>query len=192
MPIPQDADPGLTPSDVCGAPASAQLRFEDVAVGDRLASLHKGPLTLVHLVRWAAAIENWHRIHYDRAFAIEHDGLPDALVHGTLKQQFLMQLLKDWAGREGWAWKVRFQFRAMDPVGSELEIWARVSGALRCVRYGLVELDLGITGDGVRASARGSALVALPFRDGAAVPYPFVPPLVDPWAPGQGAGRTQA
>lgn len=161
---------------------SAQVRFEDVGIGDDLPALEKGPLTIVHLVRWAAAIENWHRIHYDRAFATGHDALPDVLVHGTLKQQFILQLLKDWAGREGWAWKTRYQFRAMDTVGSVLQVWARVARKFPGEGYGLVELELGIRGDGARVSARGSALVALPFRNGPPVPYPFVAPAVDPWA----------
>lgn len=159
-----------------------QIRFEDVGVGDVVPALEKGPLTIVHLVRWAAAIENWHRIHYDRAFAVGHDGLPDVLVHGSLKQQFILQLLKDWAGLEGWAWKTRFQFRAMDPVGSVLQVWAKVKTKLPCDGYGLVELELGIAGEGKRESARGAALIALPFRDGPPVPYPFVAPVADPWA----------
>src|SRR3546814_5839823 len=79
--------------------------FEDVSAGFELPILRKGPLTSVHLMRWSAAMENWHRIHYDQAFAIDHDKLPGILINGSLKQQFVMQSLADWAGTHGWVWK---------------------------------------------------------------------------------------
>jgi acyl dehydratase len=94
-----------------------------------------------------------------------------------LKQQFIAQLLKDWAGPTGWVWKIRFQFRAMNLVGERLEMWARITGARRAAEYGLVELELGIRNEAGVESTPGSATVALPFRDGPPVPYPFVPPI---------------
>jgi acyl dehydratase len=151
-------------------------RFEDVKAGDLVPELVKGPLTTAHLMRWSSAMENWHKIHYDRTFAVEHDKLPDLLVNGSLKQQFVMQLLKDYAGPEGWIWKIKFQFRAMDTVGATLIVWARVKSKRRAVRFGLVDLELGIrNGSGVE-STPGEATIALPYRDGPALPYPFVPP----------------
>src|SRR3990172_1159590 len=82
----------------------AQVCYEDVADGAELPRLRKGPLTTVHLMRWSAAMENWHKIHYDQRFAVEHDKLPGLLVNGSFKQQFIAQLLKDWAGPAGWVW----------------------------------------------------------------------------------------
>jgi len=155
--------------------------FDDVAVGDDIPQLVKGPLTLIHLVRWSAATENWHRIHYDRAYARDHDGLPDVLVNGSLKQQFVAQMLKDWAGLEGWVWKVAIQFRAMDVVGTTLRVWGRVAGKRACPGYGLVRVRLGIAGADETESTRGQALVALPYLGGPPVPYPFVPPAPELW-----------
>ncbi len=152
------------------------LAFEDVAVGQAAASLHKGPFTTAHLMRWSAAMENWHKIHYDLPFATGHDKLPGLLINGSLKQQLIAQLLKDWAGPTGWIWKIRFQFRAMNLVGERLDIWARITGTERRPDYGLVELELGIRNETGLESTPGSATVALPYRDGPALPYPFVPP----------------
>ncbi len=56
-----------------------------IEVGTRLPELVKGPITTQHLMRWSSAIENWHRIHYDKPFAIEHDKLPGLLVNGSWK-----------------------------------------------------------------------------------------------------------
>jgi hydroxyacyl-ACP dehydratase HTD2-like protein with hotdog domain len=77
------------------------MYFEDIAVGDSLAPVVKGPMTTAHIMRWSAAMENWHRIHYDWRFATQHDGLPDVLVNGSWKQHVLVQLLKDGLGNNG-------------------------------------------------------------------------------------------
>ena len=150
--------------------------FEDVAAGDALPALAKGPLTSAHLMRWSAAMENWHKIHYDRPFAIEHDKLPGLLVNGSLKQQFVVQLLKDWAGPAGWVWKVSYQFRAMNLAGETLSAWGRVTGKRDGPGYGLVDLELGLVNEQGKESTPGKATVALPRRGGPPVPYPFVPP----------------
>ena len=154
----------------------AVLQFEDVHPGDDLPRLAVGPLTTMHLMRWSAAMENWHRIHFDEKFAVKHDKLPGLLISGSLKQQFLVQLLKDWAGPTGWLWKVDFQFRKMNIVNETLTAWARVMDKADGPGYGLVELEIGIANDSGVDSTPGRATVALPYRGGPAVPYPFVPP----------------
>jgi acyl dehydratase len=160
---------------------SVQRYFEDVEVGYEPPPLRKGPLTTVHLMRWSAAMENWHKIHYDQQFTVEHDKLPGLLVNGSFKQQFILQYLKDFAGLEGWCWKAKFQFRAMDVVGTTLDVWARVERKIPLANYGLVELALGLKNLEGRESTPGKGLVALPLRGGPAIPYPFVPPETDPW-----------
>ncbi|HUI13538.1 MAG TPA: acyl dehydratase [Xanthobacteraceae bacterium] len=154
-----------------------QTFFDDVAAATAIPELAKGPLSEPILMRWSAAIENWHRIHYDRDFAISHDKLPNLAINGTLKQQFVVQCLRRWAGPAGWLWKVSFQFRALNLVGETLRIWARISDKRELADYGLVDLELGILNDVDRESTPGTAVVALPYRNrGAGVPYPFVPP----------------
>ena len=150
--------------------------FEEVSINYELPKLVHGPLTTAHLMRWSASVENWHKIHYDRNFAVEHDKLPDLLINGSLKQQFLVQLLKNWAGHQGWLWKLSYQFRAMNVVGDSLTIWARVVEKREASEYGLVDLECGILDRAGKESTPGKATVALPYRDGPAVPYPFVAP----------------
>jgi acyl dehydratase len=152
------------------------MYYESVNVGDTLPPLQKGPLTSAHLMRWSAAMENWHKIHYDREFAVEHDELPGILVNGTLKQQFIMQLLREWVKDSGWVWKVRFQFRAMNLEGETLHIWGKVIAKQALETYGLVDLELGIRNEREMESTPGTGVIALPYRDGRPLPYPFVPP----------------
>ncbi|SFK55185.1 hotdog family protein [Falsiroseomonas stagni] len=157
-------------------PATTTPCFEDVAPGDALPPLVKGPLRTAHLMRWSAAMENWHRIHYDRDFAIGHDRLPDILVNGSFKQQFIVQCLKDWAGPRGWLWKVSYQFRGMDVVDEVLTVQGHVAATRRAADYGLVEVEFGILNRAGKDNTPGRATIALPYRGGPAVPYPFVPP----------------
>jgi acyl dehydratase len=164
-------------------PSLPQRYFEDVEVGDFPPALQKGPLTTAHLMRWSAAMENFHKIHYDHPFAVEHDGLPGLLVNGSLKQQFILEFLKEFAGLQGWPWKCKFQFRAMDLVNSRLSVWGKVTRTFaETGAFGLIELELGIINSDGRDSTPGTALVALPFRAGNPVPYPFKPPVIDPWS----------
>jgi acyl dehydratase len=150
------------------------LYFDDVEVGQAVPVLEKGPLTTAHLMRWSSAMENWHKIHYDLPFTLEHDKLPGLLINGSLKQQFMMQLLKDWVGPGGWVWKVSFQFRAMNIAGETLQVWGRVTGKRQAGDMGLVDLEIGITNDKGTESTPGKATVALPLRGGKPLPYPFV------------------
>ena len=159
-------------------PASSTRYFDDVQDGESLVPLVKGPLSTIHLMRWSAAIEAWHKIHYDHPFATGHDKLPGLLVNGSLKQQFVQQLLKDWAGQGGWVWTVGIQFRAMNLAGETLSIWGRVTGRRRVATFGLVDIELGIRNDAGQESAPGKAIIALPYRDGPPLPYPFVPPAL--------------
>jgi acyl dehydratase len=152
--------------------------FEDIEPNQSIPDLVKGPMGPPHLMRWSAATENWHRIHYDRAYAVEHDGLPDILINGSWKQHLLMQLLGRWTGDDGWLWRLRLQFRAMNTVGETLTAWGRVTGCERRGDYGIVRLEVGIRNQNGVESTPGTAEVVLPLRDGPKLPSPFTPELV--------------
>jgi acyl dehydratase len=150
-----------------------EIFFEDVKVGDELPSLVRGPLTTVHLMRWSAAIENWHRIHYDQRFAVEHDGLPDLLVNGSWKQHFLVQLMREWLEPQGWLARIKISFRGMDLAGDTLTAWGRVTETEERDGLGLVSCELGIRNQRDEENTPGTAVGVLPLRAGARVPYPF-------------------
>jgi acyl dehydratase len=151
----------------------SDLYFDDVTVGVDIPSLVKGPMSTAHIMRWSAAMENWHRIHYDWKYATGHDKLPDVMVNGSWKQHVLIQLLVDWAGEGGWLWRMGFQFRGMNVPGETLTAWGRVSGKERRGDYGVVNLAIGLRNEKGVESTPGTARVVLPCRGGPAVPYPF-------------------
>lgn len=158
------------------------LPFEEITPGHEIPPLVKGPMSTAHIMRWSAAMENWHRIHYDVRYATGHDRLPDVVVNGSWKQHVLIQLVTDWAGESGWAWKIAFQFRAMNVPGDTLTAWGRVTEKEVRGRYGLVHLEVGLSGQNGVESTPGRAVVVLPRRGGPAVPYPFDPAILEPGA----------
>lgn len=159
-----------------GAMQLTSVIFEDLQVGDQLPELVRGPLIEPHLFRWSAAIENWHRIHYDQRFAVEHDKLPALLINGSWKQHFLVQLVRQWAEPSGWLRHISFQFRAMDVVGSTLTAWGGVTGLETDGDYGIASLEIGIRNQDGKQSTPGTAKVVFPLAGGPTVPYPFPQP----------------
>jgi acyl dehydratase len=151
-----------------------QVYLDDVTVGQAIPEVVKGPMTSAHIMRWSASMENWHRIHFDKEYTVQHDKLPDIMVNGSWKQHVLTQMLKDWAGLEGWAWKIGFQYRDMDIPGDVITAWGKVTKAYEKDGLGYVELEIGLKNSRGAESTKGTAVVVLPKRGGKAVPYPFL------------------
>lgn len=152
--------------------------FESINVGDDIPVLTKGPMTTAHIIRWSAAMENWHKIHYDWRYATQHDGLPDVLINGSWKQHVLAQVLVDWVGEAGWLWKMNFQYRGMNIPGDTLTAWGRVTGKSQRGGYGVIELEIGLKDQNGKEGSPGTAVVVLPLQGGPAVPYPFDPAVL--------------
>jgi len=77
---------------------------------------------------------------------------------------------------DGWLWKIGFQYRGMDPVGSTLTAWGKVIDKRQVGDYGIVECEIGLSNqDGVNGTP-GTATAVFPLRGGKPIPYPFVPP----------------
>lgn len=156
--------------------AAATPVFEELQIGDEIKPLVRGPITTSHLMRWSAAIENWHRIHYDLPFATEHDKLPGLPINGTWKQHFLVQMMREWITPAGWLWKIDFSFRKLDVAGSTLTAWGKITKLEERDGYGYVTCEIGIRNQDGQESTPGTAIAVLPLKGGQPVPYPFVSP----------------
>ena len=153
-----------------------QIYFDDVSEGLELPPYIIGPITPTYIFRWSAAIENWHRIHYDQDFATNHDNLPGVVVQGTWKQSVMPQYLKDWCLPDGWVWKISIQHRAILVPGDTITVWGKVTKKSEQSGLGIVELEVGMRNQDSIESCPGSATVILPVKGGIPVPYPFVAP----------------
>ncbi|MDD5083101.1 MAG: MaoC/PaaZ C-terminal domain-containing protein [Dehalococcoidales bacterium] len=89
-----------------------QLYWEDVLIGSELPALAKVATTQM-LVKWAGAIGDFNPLHYDETFAAT-EGVGQVIVHGPLKRAWLVQMVMDWMGEEGFLKMLSCQFRAMD------------------------------------------------------------------------------
>jgi len=152
----------------------ATLYIDDVAVGSCIGTIDKGTMTTAHIMRWSAAVENFHRIHYDHRFATGHDKLPDVLINGSWKQHVLVQLVKDSLGAGGWLWKIRFRYKKMDIAGDSISGHADVVAKDVVDGLGFVTLRVVLTDQNGLVSTAGYAIGVLPVRGGPPVPYPFV------------------
>ena len=150
------------------------LYFDDVELGSQIGSIDKGVMTTTHIMRWSAAIENFHRIHYDHPFATGHDGLPGVLINGSWKQHILIQMLKDSFGPGGWLWKLNFRYKKMDIAGDAVRGAAEVVGKQVIDGLSFVTLRVKLVDQNGTTSTAGTAIGVLPVRGGPAVPYPFV------------------
>lgn len=150
-------------------------RWNEIAVGQVLCALSKGPISPAHIMRWSAAMENWHRIHYDQPFAKDHDKLPDILINGSWKQHVLVQVMKDGLGPDGWLWKLSFRYKSMDVVWDTLVAKAQVTEKREIDGLGFLKCELSLENQDGRVSTEGSATGVLPTECGQTVPDPFVP-----------------
>ena len=148
--------------------------FDDIQPGECLGTLDKGTMTTAHIMRWSAAIENFHRIHYDHRFATGHDKLPDVLINGSWKQHVLVQLVKDSLGPSGWLWKLKFRYMKMDVAGDSIEARAQVHAKTVVDGLGFVTLRVVIVDQNDAVSTAGWAIGVMPLKGGREVPYPFV------------------
>ena len=143
----------------------ADSGYDDVQVGQEMPPLVIGPMTPTHLFRWSAAIENWHRIHYDQNFAVYHDGLPNILATGLLEAKHPAAL------SEGYVPAGRLAVEGAVPASRDDrsrrhhhslghgDRQARVADGL-----GLVEMDVGMRLQSDIETCPGTATIVLPIR----------------------------
>lgn len=144
--------------------SSRQRYFEEVNVGLELPPVVKGPITTTHLVRWAAANGNYARIHWDLPFAQLRQGLPNVVVNGSLKNQYLGQLLMDFAGEEGWFQRFFVEHRGMDFPGDVLTAFGAVTGKRDQNGVGYVDCQIGLVNSRGEQTASGWGAVVLPKK----------------------------
>lgn len=146
--------------------------FDDVKVGEELPEVVQ-KLTIPVMQRWVASSETLRRDHYDAKFAIEFDGLPNAVMSGSFSQAYLWQLLFNWAGPDGWVFKAYQKNAMMVHPGTTITFFGTVTAKTENNGLGYVELELGLRKEDGVVAVPGTATIVLPLRGGRKVPYPF-------------------
>jgi acyl dehydratase len=148
--------------------------FDDVAIGQEIPTVVK-PLTVPIMVRWCAAVEIWRRDHYDLDYAVNQAGLPNIVGSGAWTHACLHHLLSQWAGPDGWVFKVGQRVRTTMLPGDLLTGWGRVTATRVVDGLGYVDLETGLRKADGGEAVTGTGTVVLPLRGGRPVPYPFKP-----------------
>lgn len=129
-------------------------------VGDEVPPLVRR-IDLPAMVAYAGATWDWHRLHYDPAYAAER-GLPGPVVDGQVFGALLAEMLRDWLGPDAMLRRMTFRFAGPVFAGETV----RCSGTVTAVDDGALTLDLRVDvldGTGSRSAVSpASAEVALP------------------------------
>jgi len=141
---------------------SEQVYFEDVTEGSEIPTLIKNP-TPMQLVKFAGASEDFNPIHYDKDRALA-DGLPGTIVHGRLKNAFLIQVLTDWIGDEGFLKRIAIQHRGMDLPGSPIVCKGTVTRKYTESGENLLDCEVWTENAKGEKTAPATATVRLPSR----------------------------
>ena len=151
-----------------------RTNFEDWSEGQALPS-KLIRVTVPTVVRWAMATEAMRRDHYDYEFATKVAGLPHIIASAMWTLGCRWSYLNQIAGADGWVWKLSHSVRHRMNIGDALTFGGTVTKLTRGERFGLMEAEVNITNQNDVIAVPGRATIALPYRGGAPVPYPFVP-----------------
>lgn len=182
-------------------PRGAEPRYwEDVAIGDELPTLPKGPLTVTDTIcwmrGWGAGVHNsrlgwkhrkrapgffdrnehgaWdvvERVHWDDA-AARMVGNPAAYDFGRMRSAFLTHVITNWMGDAGWLWKTKTEYRRFNFVGDMT--WAKGRIVSKAIEKGhhIVDIEVACENQLGEVTAPGFARVILPSRTEGPVKLP--------------------
>ena len=152
---------------------SKQPYWEDIEEGDEVSPLVKIATTQM-LVKWAGASGDFNPLHYDEHFT-ETTGVGRPIVHGALKRQWLIQLMTDWMGEEGFLKKFYCQHRGIDHPRAMKTMTEPEEGETWCCKGKVtkkyvedgehcVDCDIWIENGKGEVTTRGNATVILPSK----------------------------
>ncbi len=140
-----------------------QVYYEDVMVDMELPGITYGPVTTEMMVRFSAARNNFHPIHYDKDVA-RAEGHPDVLVQGPLKLALFDRLMREWIGEEGVLKKISATYRGIDLPGNTLYIKGKILSKNIEKDKGTIYCELWAENETGKTTTKGNAVVVLPCK----------------------------
>lgn len=180
------------------------LYWEDVAIGDAVPPVIKGPLSVIDILAWYSATQG--ALHYGGAhgdairYRRRHDdyhinpktGAKDAAGRGHLEAAtgrdvgmegvydigpqriaWAQHMLTNWIGDHGFLHRLSVSVRRPNLVGDTIWWRGTVTGKRTVDHVQLVDIDVEAKCQRDIPSADGTAVVALPSRQGGPVPLPL-------------------
>lgn len=176
--------------------------WEDVEIGEELASRVKGPLRLTDVILWHAgfgqafptyafrlAFEE--RMRTPGLYTRNEYNVPDVVQrmhwdidwarkvgaaerydYGALRETWLAQLVTDWGGDGCWIDALDVQHRKFNYIGDTTWLRGKVVGKRREGPRHLVDVEIRCENQRGMVTSPGTAVVAVPSRDGGPVVLP--------------------
>ena len=158
------AEPPLPPEKVKIVPASKkQIYFEDVGVGLSLPPMVK-EISLVTILKWGAAVNDYGPHHYDQQFANQMLGLPNIIAHGPHNAAFLAQLVTNWIGGEGMLRRHYAEMRGNVFPGDTMTFQGKVANKYVKNGEGLVDIESFAQNQKGRRVTLGKSTAMLPRK----------------------------
>jgi acyl dehydratase len=137
-----------------------QLPFEDVKVGDELPAIEL-EINLKRLSLQTSGSQDWYPVHFDPAFA-QKAGHPDVFMNTGWIQAFLVRLIADWMGDDGFLQRLKFEMRRQHRPGDLVIARGRVVSKDESASSVALEVWLENEREGI--ATPGEATVVLPRR----------------------------
>ena len=144
-------------------PSKKQVYFDDVDVGAPLPSLVKG-ISLVTILKWGAAVNDYGPHHYDQQFANQMLGLPNVISHGPHNAAFLAQLVTNWIGGDGMLRKHYAEMRGNVFPGDTMTFQGKVTNKYIKDVEGFVEIESWAQNQKGRRVTLGKSTATLPRK----------------------------
>ncbi|GHU02945.1 hypothetical protein FACS1894158_00160 [Betaproteobacteria bacterium] len=136
--------------------------FEEIQEGAELPRLVAHPTT-ESIVRYAAAADDYSRIHYDDAYA-RMRGVPGVIVHGLYKAACAARLVCDWSGPKSWVKRMVTLYKHTDLPFHDMACYGKVNAKYVKDGKGYAELEVWTENHEGRVTTSGAALVLVPLR----------------------------
>lgn len=115
------------------------------------------------------------RVHWDHERAQEL-GLPTSYDYGQMRTSWLIHLVTNWMGDDGWLWKLSCQSRLFNFMGDATICSGSVTAKRVEGQHHIVDLELASTNQRGENTCPGTASVVLPSREGGPVVLPAAEP----------------
>jgi len=136
------------------------LGGRELSVGQRGPVLER-TWQLHDLVAYGGATWDWHRLHYDAAYATER-GLPGPVVDGQAFGAILAEAIMDWLGPRAFIRKLGFRMSGMVFAGQTFRCESEVAAIRHEGERSVVTISLQIVAGERLAIGPASAEVVLP------------------------------
>jgi acyl dehydratase len=145
------------------APRPAGRCLEDVTIGEALPEIGFR-VSLTALVMYAGATWDFHRLHYDQAFAARH-GMPAPVMDGQMIGALIARQLMQWGGTDAFVRRLSYRLRTPVHADDDIRLTGSVTGVEPGGRNGLVLCSIDVhKADGTAVVQAARAAVDLPRR----------------------------